>query len=275
MKDYSNWEVKYDFENESPYVNPNRPWLKHRSPKVPKSMKFDPIPVHEFIKVAVNKFPNNVCVYHKETDKKYAYRELVNYADRIANALYELGVGKGDAVGIMSVNCPEFLFCILGILETGAIVVPINPLLKESDVIHIVRESGNIKVIFAHKANYRTIKKARKQVEVEHVILIATDEAKEGIITLEELINGKTAKSPDVDIDTFNDIAALLFTGGTTGLPKGVMLTHYNIVAAALSGMYNTDQPIEENFGKGVFLSILPLCHSMGFEFLICVFYYA
>ena len=130
MKDYSNWEVKYDFENESPYVNPNRPWLKHRSPKVPKSMKFDPIPVHEFIKVAVNKFPNNVCVYHKETDKKYAYRELVNYADRIANALYELGVGKGDAVGIMSVNCPEFLFCILGILETGAIVVPINPLLK-------------------------------------------------------------------------------------------------------------------------------------------------
>ena len=275
MKDYSNWEVKYDFENESPYVNPNRPWLKHRSPKVPKSMKFDPIPVHEFIKVAVNKFPNNVCVYHKETDKKYTYRELVNYADRIANALYELGVGKGDAVGIMSVNCPEFLFCILGILETGAIVVPINPLLKESDVIHIVRESGNIKVIFAHKANYRTIKKARKQVEVEHVILIATDEAKEGIITLEELINGKTAKPPDVDIDTFNDIAAFLFTGGTTGLPKGVMLTYYNIVAAALSGMYNTDQPIEENFGKGVFLSILPLCHSMGFEFLICVFYYA
>ena len=275
MKDYSEWKLVLDYEHESVWVDPNRPWLKHRNPQVPKSIQFDPIPVHEFIRLQISKYPNNICVYHKPTDRKYTYRELLHFADRIANALHELGVGKGDAVGIMSGNCPEFLFCYLGTLETGAILVPINPLLTDSDVTHIVRESGNIKVIFAHKANYRTIKKARKQVDVEHVILIATDEAKEGTIILDEFINGKPAKRPDVDIDTFNDIAALLFTGGTTGLPKGVMLTHYNIVAAALSGMYNTDQPIEEDFGNGVFLSILPLCHAMGFEYLICVFYYA
>ncbi|MHA1256282.1 MAG: AMP-binding protein [Promethearchaeota archaeon] len=270
MKDYSNWEVKYDFENESPYIeNPNRPWLKLKSPSFPKSIKFEPIPVHELIKLSANMYPNNVCIYHKPTNKKYTYRELLNYAYRISNALHELGIGKGDAVGIMSGNCPEFLFCFLGVLETGATLVPINPLLTESDVTHIVRESGHIKVIFTSKVNYRTIKKTRTQVEVKHVILIATDASKDDAITLEEFIKDKAAKAPDVEIDPINDIAALLFTGGTTGLPKGVILTHHNLVSAALIAV---TAPLPK--GKGVNLSILPLCHSMGFT-VVTIFLHA
>ncbi len=271
-KDYSEWEPIIDYENDSPWVNPNRAWLKHRSPTVPKTIKFEPIPIHEFIKQSANNLHNNVCVYHKPTDKKYTYRELVNYADRIANALQGLGIGKGDAVGVMSGNCPEFLFCVLGILETGAATVPINPLLKESDVTHIVREAGNIKAIFTTRANYRTIKKTRKQVEVEHVIIIASEEGKPDAITLTEFVNGVAAKPPEVDIDPEKDIAALLFTGGTTGLPKGVMLTHTNLVADALCTIYNTDEPLEElnaTAGTGVNLSILPLCHTFGFTVVI------
>jgi long-chain acyl-CoA synthetase len=277
MKDYSEWEPILDYENESPYIeNPNKPWFKHRPPTIPKTIKFEPIPVHEFIKRNASGKLNNVCVYHKPTDKKYTYRELINYADRIANALHELGVGKGDAVGIMSGNHPEFLFCMLGILETGAAAVPINPLLKESDVTHIVREAGNIKVIFSHRANYRTIKKTRKQVEIEHVILIASEEAKPDAITLQEFINGKAPKPPEVDIDPVNDIAALLFTGGTTGLPKGVMLTHNNIVSDVLCTIYNTDESFEEleiSISSGVMLSILPLCHTFGFTIVILALY--
>jgi long-chain acyl-CoA synthetase len=272
MKDYSNWEPILDNEHDSPYVDPKRPWLKHRPAHVPKTVKFDPIPVHEFIKLSVSKFPNNVCVYHKPTDKKYTYRELVNYADKIGNALHQLGIGRGDAVGVMSENCPEFLFCILGILETGAAAVPINPLLKESDVTHIVRESGNIKAIFTSRANYRTIKKTRKEVEVEQVIIIGSEEGKDDANTLTEFINGIDAKQPNVDIDPENDIAALLFTGGTTGLPKGVMLTHNNLVADALCVLLNSDIPREEaelEIGKTVVLSVLPLCHTFGFEVVI------
>ena len=278
MKDYSDWKPVFDYENESPYVNPNRPWLKYRSPHTPKSIHFDPIPVHEFVKLSAKKFPNNVCVYHKATDKKYTYRELIQYADRIANALNELGIGKGDFVGIMSVNCPEFIFAWLGILETGATVVPLNPLLHESDVTHIVRETGNINVIFVHKTNYRTIKKTRKQVEVKHVILLTTEEAKDDAITLEEFIDGKAAKPPDVEIDPVNDIAALMFTGGTTGLPKGVMQTHNNLVADILILVYNQAEPLEEidaTKGKEVCLGILPLCHVFGHGLLILVLYAA
>ncbi len=277
MKDYSDWKPVLDYENESPYIeNPNRPWLKHRPPTVPKSIRFDPIPISEFIKLSAREFPNNVCIIDKPNNKKYTYRELIYYADKIANALDELGIGKGDFVGLMSINCPEFLFSWLGILSTGAAVVPINSLLNDSDVIHIVRETGNINVIFVHKTNYRIIKKTRTQVEVKHVIVLGAKEARDDAITLEDFIDGKAPKSPDVEIDPMNDIAALMFTGGTTGLPKGVMLTHNNLVHDLLISLHNTEDTYEEfeaRRGKETSLGILPLCHVMGHEALIWALY--
>ncbi len=272
MKDYSDWEPIYDYENESPYLESHdRPWLQFREPNIPKSIKFDPIPVHEFIKLAAKKFPNNVCVYHKAPDKKYTYRELIYIADRLANALVQLGVKKGDPIGIMTGNCPEFLFCVLGIMETGAIVVPINPLLKESDVAHIVSESGNMNVVFVHKGNFRTVKKVQKKIKLENVIMLQAETAKEGTITFEEFIEGVAPIQPDIEIDPSNDLAALLFTGGTTGLPKGVMLTHTNFVSCALSTllMAGETEESESAFGKTVNLSVIPLCHSFGFLVLI------
>ncbi len=272
MKDYSTWEPIYDFENESPYLeNLNRPWLKFRTSNVPKSIKFDPIPVHELIGLSAKNFPNNVCVYHISTDKNYTFRELTYISDKISNALYQLGTKKGDAVGIMTGNCPEFLFCCLGIMKTGAVVIPINPLLKEADISHILKETGNVKTVFVHKKNFRTMKKAMQDVKLENIILLEADAAKEGTITLEEFIEGVAPIRPDVDIDPSNDLAALLFTGGTTGLPKGVMLTHTNLVSCTLSTLLMAGEPEEgeDNFGKTVNLSVIPLCHSFGFLVMI------
>lgn len=279
MKDYTDWEPTFDYENESPYLqNLNRPWLKYRPENVPKSIKFDPIPIHEFIRKTAEEYPNNVCVYYKPTDKKYTYRELLYTADRIAHALFHEGIKKGDAVGVMASNCPEFLFCLLGIMETGASVVPINALLKEGDVAHIIRDAGNINTVFIHKNQYRTIKRVRKLVELKNVILIGTEEAKEGTVTLTEFIEGMPAKRPDVDIDPMEDVAALLYTGGTTGLPKGVMLTHNNIVSDCLCAMLMGGEPDEDEepiYGVGVNLSILPLCHSFGFTVVIIAMHLA
>jgi len=277
MKDYSEWKPILDYENESPYLeNSNRAWLKHRPPTVPKSIRFEPIPISEFIKVSAREFPNNVCIIDKQNNKKYTYRELIYNADKIANALNKLGVKRGDFVGIMSINCPEFIFAWLGILSTGATVVPINSLLNGSDVIHIVRETGNINVIFTHKTNYRIIKKTKTQVDIEHVIVFGAKEARDDAITLEDFIDGIAPKPPDVEIDPINDIAALMFTGGTTGLPKGVMLTHNNLVHDLLIALHNTEDTMEEldaTKGKEVALGILPLCHVMGHEVMIWVLY--
>ena len=275
MKDYSDWKVNLDFENESPNVNPNRPWLRFREPDVPKSIKFDPIPIHEFIKWIARKYPNNVCIYHKPTNKKYTYRELIYYSDKVGNALSKLGIKKGDSVAIMSENCPEFIFCSIGIMETGAIVIPVNPLLKESDVSHIVRETGNVKAFFVHKNNFRTVKRVRKQVEFDNVILLGTEEEKPETITFSELISDVSPNPPDVDIDPVNDIVALMFTGGTTGLPKGVIWTHDGLLHSGINLIYSSGDTYEENVGKGVNLSILPLCHAMGFGILIIALYLA
>jgi long-chain acyl-CoA synthetase len=273
MKDYSDWKSIPDYENESPYLeNPNRPWIKLRPDYIPKTVKFDPIPVHEFIKRSVSNFLNNVCVYFKPKDKKYTYREMLYISDQIANALYEEGIKKGDAVGIMTANCPEFLFCCLGILETGATVVPINSLLKEQDVVHILRDAGNINTVFVHKSNFRTMKKARNKIALKNVILLQSETAKPETITLEEFIDGMAPKQPDVDIDPINDIAALLYTGGTTGLPKGVMLTHHNLVSDAVCTIQNMRESREEDtdiYGTSVSLTVLPICHSFGFQVLI------
>ena len=276
MKDYSDWEPYYDYENESPYLeNLNRPWLKFRASNVPKSIKFDPIPVHELIKLSAKNYPNNVCVVNKSTDKKYTYRELIYISDRLANALLQIGVKKGECIGIMTSNCSEFIFCCIGIMKTGAIIVPINPLLKESDVAHIIKESRNMRTVFVHKGNFRTMKKAQKNVSLKNIILLEANLAKEGTITFEEFIEGVAPLQPDVDIDPSYDLAALLFTGGTTGLPKGVMLTHTNLVSCTLSTLLMAGEPEEgeDNFGKTINLSVLPLCHSFGFLVMIAAVY--
>ncbi|MFX1366847.1 MAG: class I adenylate-forming enzyme family protein [Promethearchaeota archaeon] len=274
MKDYSNWEIDFDFENESPYLtNPNRLWLRNRPPEQPKSIIYDPIPVHEFIKTNAKKYPNNVCVYHKPTDKKYTYRELIYFSDKVGNALHDMGIKKGDSVAIMSENCPEFLFSSIGIMETGASLVPINPLLKKTEVSHIIRESGNIKVIFVHINNFRTIRRVKKEVDLNNIILLGSEEAKANTITYDELIRDAPSKPPDDYIDPVNDIAALMFTGGTTGLPKGVMITHDNLIHGLLSLIYviptSEGKPIKAFFGKRASLSVLPLCHAMGFVLMI------
>ncbi len=273
MKDYSDWTPFLDYENESPFLESyERPWLQFRPPYIPKSIKYDLIPLHEFIKTTATKIPNNVCVYHKPIDKKYTYREFMYISDKVANALSQIGIGKGHAVGILMPNCPEFLFCCMGILEAGAAVTPINPLLKEADVEHIIREAGIINTIFVHKSNYRTMKKVEKKVEIKNIILIGSDQGKDHAITFEEFIEDVSPSPPEIDIDPMEDLAALLFTGGTTGLPKGVMLTHNNIVADALLTLEtnrDSEEPLEDNIGNTVNLSILPLCHTFGFEIMV------
>ncbi len=264
------WEPKFDYNHVSAYVDPKRPWLKYWPKNVPKSIKFDPITVHDYVRIRAQQFPNNIAIYFVPANRKYTYREVFWYADKVANALYEkLGVKKGDSVAIMTSNRPEFIFASLGITQCGASVSPVNPLLKESDVNHIIREAGNINTIFVHKGNYRIIKKVRKNVELENVILLGTDKAKDDAITFDQLIQDAAPHPPEVAIDPDQDIAALLFTGGTTGLPKGVMLTHTNLVADTLVTANMEKDRYEEQLGKSASLAILPLCHAFGYEVVI------
>jgi len=264
------WEPIFDYKNVSNFVDPNRPWLKLWPEDIPKSIKFEPISVHDFIRNMAEKYPNNVAINYIPKAKKYTYREIFWYADKIANALSNsFGVKKGDSVAIMTGNVPEFVFSIFGITQCGASITPINPLLKAPDAVHIIKEAGNINTVFVHKDLYRYIRKASKEVKIENIVLIQAEEAREGTITFEEFIADAIPKPPKIDIDPMNDIAALLFTGGTTGLPKGVMLTHNNLVVNALCTNGIEKPTVEEEIGNGVSIQVLPICHSFGFEVVI------
>ncbi|UCH23441.1 MAG: AMP-binding protein, partial [Deltaproteobacteria bacterium] len=109
-------------------------------------------------------------------------------------------------------------------------------------------------------------------IDLKNIILIGTEEAKPDTITLHDFIQGTVSKPPDVDLDPMNDIVVLLYTGGTTGLPKGVMLSHNNFVACSLSSLNGLKDPgveLDDVIGKRVVLTVLPLCHSFGFQILI------
>ena len=115
------YELKKDYKNSSPLVRPGRIWEKLLPDNVPRTIQYPEIPVHSIGREAARKYPHNLAIYHVETERKYTYLELMHVADKLAAGLYELGVRKGDGVGIYMTNSPEFIFTVYAISLNGAI----------------------------------------------------------------------------------------------------------------------------------------------------------
>ncbi len=264
-------DLKEIYDTVPPYVNLEAPYFKYIPPEVPKSISYNPLSLFELVLKAREMYPNQCAIYYVPEERKYTYREMFLEVNRISNMLIErYGVKKDDQVAVMSGNTPELIFLFLAILQCGATLIPINPLLSGGDVVHILKDAGNVKVVFVHVKNYRIVKKASKSVNLKDIVLLATKEPKDDVIPLAILIEGMSKKPPEkVTVDPMNDIATLLYTGGTTGLPKGVMLTHDNIVADVLCTVYMNKTEYEDVLGREVVISVLPLCHSFGFNVLI------
>jgi len=273
------YEIVLRYDRESPWVRPDSPWSKwygrqyrvkwYGRPEgeivnIPKTVEYPDIPIHTFGREAAENFPNNVAIYYVPEERKYTYRELMFWSDRIAAGLSDLGIGRGDAVGVYMANCPEFVFSLYGITQTGAAVTPINPLLKAPDIVHIAKDSGILKAVFCTSDIYPEVEKARDEVDVEEVIVVG--EEKPNTINYGEFVERYPPKPPDVEIKPREDLCALMYTGGTTGLPKGVMLTHYNIVANVIqSYVVNSGDRTPDGFGRGAVAAVLPMCHVFGF----------
>lgn len=278
-KEDSLFEVELDFENPSPWVRPNRPWEKmyqnvvYEGKKVnlPKTIKYPEIPIHYIGRQAALDYPNNVAVYYHPEEKKYTYRELMYFSDKLSAALADLGIGKDDAVGIYMTNTPEFVFSIYGISQTGAAVTPINPLLKAPDIVHMVRDSGIIKSLICTSNLYPSVQQASEEVELENVIVVG--QKIPGTMDFWEVTEKYPPKPPEVTINPREDVCALMYSGGTTGLPKGVMLTHYNIVADVLASGYSQIGEDRSVYGKDTILATLPICHVFGFTMVQTYFY--
>ncbi len=259
----------------------SKPWVRFYEPGVPETVEIPDHTLHRSLAMAAERFPNNTATVF--FDQKMTYRQLDDAATRFAAALQGLDVKKGDRVMLFLPNTPQFVIAFYGILRAGAIVVPTNPQYVPREVAYQASDSG-AETIIGLTMSWKTIREARKQAPLKNVILTNIKEyfppvlkllftvAKEkkeghradvrgesGVYEFQSLLKGAGAFSP-VET-TQQDVAVLGYTGGTTGIPKGAMLSHRNLVAQAAITL---SWFLESVPGKDVLMGALPLFHSFG-----------
>ncbi len=183
--------------------------------------------------------------------------EMLRASKRLATALKDLGVKRGDRVILQMPNCPEALQSFSAVWRIGAVIVPINYLIGEEETAYIYQDSG-AKAVISSQAFLPKIRAGRvKAPEVKTVILI-DDDVPEGTLSYRHLVENSQEEHNIAETQD-DEIAALIYTAGTTGRPKGVIHTHHSLYANAKM-QYET-VPLPDGMTS---ISVLPLCHSFG-----------
>ncbi|MFQ5981439.1 MAG: long-chain fatty acid--CoA ligase [Candidatus Heimdallarchaeota archaeon] len=258
-----------------------QPWFKRWPEEIPKHLDYpDDFPIYKFLQESAELYPNNVATIF--FDKKMTYGELWEKVLRFANSLSKLGVKQGDRIGIYLPNCPQFVIAFFAINRLGATIVPFNTQYVDHELIYQLNDSG-ARIIITIDITYGRVRKIRnkKLVELDHVIVASLrDElsfSKRWLGTLigrvppgkkihsgdhsfKQLIEeGNPDEVPAVKINPKEDLALIQYTGGTTGVSKGAMLTHFNIVANQIQLTNVIYPPIV--LGKECYVIALPLFH--------------
>lgn len=247
-----------------------KPWLKHYDFWVPAEINFPRQPIHQILNLAALQFSDRPAVAFR--DARLTYAEIKAQVDRLATALAGLGIGKGDRVGIMLPNCPQYLISFFAIVRLGAIVANVNPLYTPREVEMVARDSG-MRVIITLDVLTGIVRSVQANSQIEQIITTSLEEYSGGLpaadttpsdtLSFAELIAGVGSPDlPRVEIDPEQDVAVLQYTGGTTGVPKGAMLTHSNLLAAAFQCSVWSSYFIER--GNERFLLVLPFFHCYG-----------
>lgn len=194
--------------------------------------------------------------------QKFTFQQLNESANRLAHGCEPLGIKKGDRIGILSENCPEYIFTYFALAKLGGIVVPINHLLTAEEIQFIVQDC-QVTVLFTSKKFFQTIEPIlSKMNSVQHVVII-NDPNPTKYTSFEKLLQSGSGEDLKTDI-TDEDLAVFIYTSGTTGHPKGAMLTHKNLVSNARSSA-----EAFQVVSKDKILLFLPMFHS--FTFTVCV----
>ena len=187
------------------------------------------------------------------------FASLDQLTDRIAAALAARGIHKGDRVSLYCPNSDAFVLAYFGILKAGGTVVPVNLLLNPKEIAYILNDAG-AKALIYHEAfaeNTRELESLVKDLSFK--VCIGSKKASEEDMLWSDLM-AASSPVPDVDFDPMEDVAVILYTSGTTGFPKGAMLTHYNL----LSNIESVWEMVKLERGREVFLVVLPMFHAFA-----------
>jgi len=215
--------------------------------------------IHEMLSENAKRFPRRKAVFSKR--KALTYRTLNTLVDRCASSLVDLGISKEDKVAVLSKNCLQVLISYFAILRAVATVVPVNYMLKEPEVEYILKDAG-INCIIVSSEHLDMVRNISSKLEsLRSVIVIG--EKEEDALSFSSLLKAEPKKQyPETDPE---ETAFLIYTSGTTGYPKGVMLTHKNLISNVISAVDTISVTRKDRF-----LCFLPMFHS--FTLTVCLF---
>ena len=261
-----------------------RPWLKFYPPGVPADI---PIPTKSLIEAfdeATEKWKDrHALIFY---GKKITYGELRDKVDRFAAALSDLGVKKGDRVAVLMLNCPEHVIAYYGVVKVGGVFVSISPVYVSSEIKYQLEDSG-AETAICNDMLYQGVEKTG--VKLKNVILSNISESlpkfkrflgksilrevyqkmalppaeiyeQEGIHQFQELLKKHSPRPPEFEVNPEKDVVSLQYTGGTTGPPKGVMISHRNLIS--FSVQMQTFYPFLK--AGDAWLAYLPFYHGGG-----------
>lgn len=261
----------------------NKPWLDVYPPQIPNSLSYEEKPLQSYLKESAREFPDKVSVHFMGKD--VTFKEVYESSLKFAAYLKELGIKKGDRVAIMLPNIPPAVISYFGILMAGGTVVQTNPTYTERELEYQMKDSG-AKAIVTMDLLFPRVSNVAPSTDIEQIIVTAIKDylpfpknliypfiqKKEyGIVVnvehsgnhhlLKEILKSTVPEELNIPVDIENDLALLQYTGGTTGFPKGVMLTHRNLLANAKMSeawLYKSKR------GQESVLGILPFFHVYG-----------
>jgi len=213
--------------------------------------------VGELLTNSASQYPDKTAIIFR--DQPTTYAELNRRANQVANALIGLGIQKGDRVGLLLHNIPLYLEAYYGILKAGGVVVPMNVLYKAGEVAYIMQDSGAKALLTFAPFAPVAMAAAAEAPELKHVIVAAPVEVP-GALSWAKTIGDAPSTPPDVAVSE-SDLAVLSYTSGTTGRPKGAMLTHGNLLANC---QQLSDIPQISMRSDDVVWLALPLFHIYG-----------
>ncbi|RPF55425.1 long-chain-fatty-acid--CoA ligase [Aquisalibacillus elongatus] len=264
-------------------VDLTKPWFKHYPEEVPKTMEYDNRPLHGLLMDAAENYPDKVAIHFM--GKELTYQEVYDSAKKFASYLQGLGLEKGDRVAIMLPNSPQSVISYYGALLAGGIVVQTNPLYTERELEYQMKDSG-AKFLVCLDILLPRANNVKGETNLEHLIvtgikdylpfpknlvypfiqkreynMVVKPEHAGDTHVWTKMLEEASGNVTMHEFDPEEDLALLQYTGGTTGYPKGVMLTHHNLVSntqMSKAWIYKAE------YGKETVLGILPFFHVYG-----------
>ena len=206
-------------------------------------------------------------VAFKFGDREYTYRQVGENVGRLAQGFLSLGLKKGDRIIIMTTNCIEYLYADYAAAKAGLVIIPLNVMLTKKDIDYRIKDT-EAKAVLLDEFFYKKVGLFFKEYDFVKYIICVTDKEEilsQGVLGFQRLLEAAPSTSPKEEINQ-DDLRAIMYTGGTTGEPKGVMHTHKSYLSIVYSSL------VEFDIGEGeVMLQTAPLPHAAGFMIPPCL----